>query len=67
MVDAYKGRRGARDEDTDLINGIVGAVKGAVLIKGGRLEGEEQRGRDALVDCVLGNVDEEKRQHTRGR
>lgn len=41
MVDAYKGRRGARDEDTDLVNGIVGAVKGPVLIEGGRLEREQ--------------------------
>lgn len=60
---AYEGGGRARDENTDLVDCVVGAVKGAVFVKGGGVEGKEQGGRNALVDGVLGDVDEEEGQH----
>jgi hypothetical protein len=66
IVNADKGCGGARDEDTDLVNGVVGAVEGAIFVEWGGLEGKEERGGDALVDGVLGDVDEEKREHAVG-
>lgn len=56
-VDADEGRRGARDEDAELVDGGVGRVEGAVAAEGGAGEGEEEGWGDALVDAVLGDVD----------
>jgi hypothetical protein len=63
MVDADKGRAGSRDEDADLVDGVVGGVEGPVLFKGAGVEGEKQGRRHALVDGIFGNVDEEQREH----
>jgi hypothetical protein len=63
MVDSDEGCGGARDEDADLIDGLVGAVEGAVLGEGGRGEGEEEGGGDALIYGVFGDVDEEEGEH----
>jgi hypothetical protein len=63
VVNADKGCRGARDEDADLVDGVIGAVERAVLGEGARVEWEEQGWRYALVNCIFGNVDEEEGQH----
>ena len=60
VVYAYEGCGRARDEDTDLVNCVVGTVKGTVFVEWGGIEGKEQGGCNALVDSVLGNVDEEE-------
>ena len=60
---AEKGRRGAGDEDTHLIDGAVSGVEGAVGSEGRAREGEEECGRDAKVDCVLRNIDKKEREH----
>ena len=57
MVYAYEGCGGARDEDTDLVNGAVCAVEGAVFVERRGFEREKQSWCDALVDGVLGDVD----------
>lgn len=62
-MDADEGRGGARDEDADLVNCVVGAVEGAVFVEGRGVEGEEEGGCDALVYGVFGNVDKEKGEH----
>jgi hypothetical protein len=50
----------------DLVDGVVGAVERAVFVEGGGLEGKEERGGDALVDGVFGDVDEEEGKHAVG-
>ena len=65
-MDADEGCGGAGEEDADLVDGVVGAVEGAVLGEGGRGEGKQEGRRDALVDGVFGDVDEEEGEHAGG-
>jgi len=64
VVYAYEGCGGSRDEDTDLVDGAIGAIEGAVFVERRGFEREEQSRRDALVDSVLGDVDKKEGQHT---
>lgn len=40
MVYAYEGCGGARDENTDLVDGVVRAVERTVFVEGGGFEGK---------------------------
>jgi hypothetical protein len=51
---------GARDEDADLVDGIVCAVERAVLGERRRSKREEEGWSDALVDGILCDVDKEE-------
>ena len=62
-VDAEEGCGGAGEEDAELVDGVVGWVEGAVLGEGCLVEGKEEGRRDALVDGVFGDVDEEEGEH----
>ena len=62
-MDAEERRRGAGDEDAELVDGGVGGVERAVACEGRVGEREEEGWRDALVDGVFGDVDEEEREH----
>ena len=65
-MDAEEGRRGAGDEDAELVDGGVGGVERAVACEGGAWEWEEEGWCDALVDGVFGDVDEEEGEHAVG-
>ena len=59
-LDLDERKRGARDEDAELVDGVVGRVEGTVLFERSFVQGEEKSGRDALVDGILGHVDKEE-------
>lgn len=67
-MDADEGGGTARDEDAELVEEVVEGVEFAVGAEGRVVrvlagEGKEKRGGDALVDCVLSDVDEEEGKH----
>lgn len=60
VVDAEKGGGAAGDEDAELVDGVVGDVGVAVVLEGHVFDGEEEGRRDALVDGVFCDVDQEE-------
>lgn len=48
----------------NLIDGVICWVEGTEVLKRTFLEWEEECRRDALVDCVLCNIDKQQRKHT---
>ena len=65
-MDAEERRRGTGNEDAKLVDGGVGGVERAVACEGRVGEREEEGWRDALVDGVFGDVDEEEGEHAVG-
>ena len=63
IMNAEERGRGAGDKNSDLVEGVVGRVEGAEMLEWGTGQGEEQRGRNTLIDGVFGNVDEEEWEH----
>ena len=57
VVDAEEGRRGAGEENSRLIDGVVDRVEGPVVGKGSGVQGEEEGWSHTLVDSVFGDVD----------
>ena len=57
MVYSDKGGRGTGDEDARLVDGVVGGIKGAVVVEWCGGQGEEESGGYALVDGVFSYVD----------
>lgn len=59
-----KRRRGARDENSDLVQEIVEGVEVPVCREwDAGAEGIEEGWGDTLVDCVFGYINEEEGEH----
>lgn len=56
-MDTKERGGGPRDEDSDLVDCIVGWIEGTVMFKGTLAEREQESGRNALVDGIFGNID----------
>lgn len=63
MMDSEERSRGAGEENADLIDGIVGWVKGPEVFEGAVLQGKEQGRGNTLIDGVLSNVYQEEWKH----
>ncbi len=59
-MDAKERRRGTRDEDAGLVDGVVGRVEGTIVSEGAFFQGEEKGRCNALVYGVFGDVDQEE-------
>lgn len=64
-MDPIKRRGRAGNKDAQLVKEAIEGVEGAVLVEGTLVEGKQQRRGHALVDGILGDVDEKKGQHVR--
>jgi hypothetical protein len=62
-ADADEGERGARDEDAELVDCAVCRIEGAEVREWAGFKREEKRWGYALVDGVLGYINEEEREH----
>ena len=56
-MDSEKWRAGARDEDSDLVNGVVGWIERSIVFERCFWERKQEGWRDALIDGVFGDVD----------
>ena len=57
VVEAEEGRRGAGEENSSLIDGVVDRVEGPVVGKGSGAQREQKGWSDTLVNSVFGDVD----------